>query len=77
MSPNDEMTSTQFTIEELAAAVAEAKAAGTYVLAHTYTPQSMQNCLQAGVRSIEHGNFLDEETAAEIKRRDAFSCRRS
>lgn len=72
MSPNDELTSTQFTVAELAVAVQEAKAAGTYVLAHTYTPQSMQNCLEAGVRSLEHGNFLDERTAAMIKERDAF-----
>lgn len=72
MSPTDEMTSTQFTVEELRAAVEEAKAAGTYVLAHTYTPQSMRNCIEAGVRSLEHGNFLDEETAAAIKQSGAY-----
>jgi len=72
MSPTDEMTSPQFTVAELAAAVYEAKAAGTYVMAHTYTPQSMQNCIEAGVRSLEHGNFLDEETAALIKRSGTF-----
>jgi imidazolonepropionase-like amidohydrolase len=72
MSPTDKMTSTQFTVAELAAAVQEAKAADTYVLAHVYTPESMQNCLEAGVRSLEHGNFLDEETAAMIKERGAF-----
>jgi imidazolonepropionase-like amidohydrolase len=72
MSPNDEMTSTQFTVAELAAAVQEARAAGTYVLAHVYTNQSMRNCLEAGVRSLEHGNFLDEATAALIKQQDAF-----
>lgn len=72
MSPNDEMTSPQFTVEELAAAVQEAKAAGTYVLAHTYTPESMRNCVEAGVRSLEHGNFLDEATAALIKQRGVF-----
>ncbi len=72
MSPNDELTSTQFTVAELAAAVQEARAAGTYVLAHVYTNQSMRNCLEAGVRSLEHGNFLDEATAALIKQQDAF-----
>ncbi|HLZ70253.1 MAG TPA: amidohydrolase family protein [Dehalococcoidia bacterium] len=72
MSPTDEMTSPQFTVEELAAAVYEAKAAGTYVMAHTYTPQSMQNCIEAGVRSLEHGNFLDEETAVRIKESGTF-----
>jgi imidazolonepropionase-like amidohydrolase len=72
MSPTDAMTSTQFTIAELAAAVEEAKAVGTYVLAHVYTPESMQNCLVAGVRSLEHGNFLDEATARLIKASEAF-----
>jgi imidazolonepropionase-like amidohydrolase len=72
MSPTDKMTSTQFTVAELAAAVHEAKAAGTYVLAHVYTSESMQNCLEAGVRSLEHGNFLDEKTARMIKERGAF-----
>jgi imidazolonepropionase-like amidohydrolase len=72
MSPTDEMTSPQFTVEEIAAAVYEAKAAGTYVLAHTYTNESMRNCIAAGVRSLEHGNFLDEPTAALIKERGTF-----
>jgi imidazolonepropionase-like amidohydrolase len=64
ISPNDELGSTQFTVSELRAAVEEATAQGTYVMAHTYTPQSMLNCMEAGVRTLEHGNFLDEETAA-------------
>ncbi len=72
MSPNDEMTSPQFTVAELAAAVQEAKAAGTYVLAHTYTPESMRNCIEAGVRSLEHGNFLDEATAVLIRQNGTF-----
>lgn len=63
VSPTDDMWSTQFTVEELGAAVAEAKATGKYVMAHTYTPQSMRNCVEAGVRTLEHGNFLDEATA--------------
>lgn len=72
MSPTDEMTSPQFTVEEIAAAVYEAKAAGTYVLAHTYTNESMRNCVAAGVRSLEHGNFLDEPTAALLKEHGTF-----
>lgn len=72
MSPTDLMTTPQFTVAELAAAVYEAKAAGTYVLAHTYTPESMRNCIEAGVRSLEHGNFLDEETAALIKQHGTY-----
>jgi imidazolonepropionase-like amidohydrolase len=72
MSPTDELDATQFTVAEMAAAVEEARAAGTYVLAHAYHPRAIQNALEAGVRSIEHGNFLDEETAARMAAAGAF-----
>ncbi len=62
-SPSDELDHVQFSVEELGAAVEAARAVGSYVLAHAYGPQAIQNCLKAGVRSIEHANFLDEETA--------------
>ncbi|MEO6797167.1 MAG: amidohydrolase family protein [Candidatus Dormibacter sp.] len=62
-SPSDELDHVQYTVAELAAAVDAARGVGTYVLAHAYGPRAIQNCLQAGVRSIEHANFLDEETA--------------
>lgn len=62
-SPSDELDHVQFTVEELGAAVDAARAVGTYVLAHAYGPRAIQNCIEAGVRSIEHANFLDEETA--------------
>ena len=67
MSPTDELEHSQFTVEELRAAVYEAQAQGRYVLAHVYAPAAIRNALEAGVESIEHGNFLDEETAAAIK----------
>ena len=63
VSPTDELTHTQFSVEELAAAVQVARAVDTYVLAHAYGPRAIQNSLRAGVRSIEHANLLDEETA--------------
>ena len=62
-SPTDPIDATQFTVEELAAAVEEAAVRDTYVLAHAYHPKSIRNCIAAGVRSIEHGNLLDERTA--------------
>jgi imidazolonepropionase-like amidohydrolase len=65
-SPSDELDHVQFSVEELAAAVEVAGAVGTYVLAHAYGPRAIQNCLKAGVRSIEHGNFLDEATADQM-----------
>ncbi len=62
-SPTDRLESMQYQADELSAAVAEAQAAGTYVLAHAYTPEAIRAAVQAGVRSIEHGNFLDDATA--------------
>jgi imidazolonepropionase-like amidohydrolase len=71
-SPTDRLESVQYSPAELRAAVEEATAAGTYVLAHAYTPASIRNALEAGVRSIEHGNFLDESTAKLMASQDAF-----
>ena len=49
----------KFSIQELRAAVEAAEAAGSYVMAHAYSPRAIQNCLEAGVRSIEQGYPLD------------------
>lgn len=72
MSPTDEIEHTQFTIDEMAAACYEARTVGRIALAHVYTPQGILNALAAGVRSIEHGNFLDEESARGIADAGAF-----
>ena len=71
-SPTDKLESVQFSREELQVAVQEASAAGTYVLAHAYTPQAIRNCVEAGVRSVEHGNLLDEETARLMAARGVY-----
>jgi imidazolonepropionase-like amidohydrolase len=62
-SPTDRIDSTQFSADELEAAVDEARAANRYVAAHAYTPESITRSLQAGIRTIEHGNLLDAATA--------------
>jgi len=72
MSPTDEIEHTQFTIEEMAAAAYEARTVGKICLAHVYTPQGIMNAVGAGVRSIEHGNFLDEESAACMRKAGAY-----
>ncbi|MGB6454274.1 MAG: amidohydrolase family protein [Streptosporangiaceae bacterium] len=71
-SPTDRLESVQYRPDELSAAVAEAQAAGTYVLAHAYTPDAIRAAVEAGVRSIEHGNFLDDATAALMAARGTF-----
>lgn len=72
MSPNDPLESLQFTVEEMAAAVHEARSYGKYTMAHCHTPGAMRNALAAGVRSIEHGSILDEETARLMKAQEAY-----
>jgi imidazolonepropionase-like amidohydrolase len=71
-SPSDPLEGTQFSLEELRAAVEEAEAAQLYALAHAYSPRAVTRAVQAGVRSIEHGNLIDEAAAREVKRHGAF-----
>ena len=59
-SPLDVVT---FTEPELRAAVEAAENWGTYVCTHAYTPASIQRSIAAGVKCIEHGHLMDDETA--------------
>lgn len=63
-SPYDPLDVTQYTEEELHAAVEAAANWGTYVMVHAYTPRAVQQSVRAGVKCIEHGQLLDDETAA-------------
>lgn len=72
MSPADELDTTQYTVAEMRAAVEEARAVGKYVLAHAYSDLAVRNAIEAGVRSIEHGNLIREPAAKAIKSADAF-----
>lgn len=71
-SPTDRLTSTQFSESEILAAVEEARAASIYCMGHAYTPRAIIRAVRCGVRSIEHGNYLDDEAAAAIKATGAF-----
>ncbi len=71
-SPTDPLEGTQFSIEKLRAAVEEAEAANLYAMAHAYSPRAVTRAVQTGVRSIEHGNLIDEATARVMKRHGAF-----
>lgn len=72
VSPNDPLESSQYTAEELCAVVHEAQAWGTYVAAHAYTAAAIATAVVSGVRTIEHGNLLDADTAALMARRGAY-----
>jgi imidazolonepropionase-like amidohydrolase len=66
------VTRYEYSEEELNTIVEEAEARGTYAMAHVYTDEGVQRCLRAGVRSIEHGNFMSAETMAKLRDRGAF-----
>jgi imidazolonepropionase-like amidohydrolase len=66
VSLTDSLDDTQFTVEELRAAVIEAQARGSYVTAHAHNVRAILNGLEAGLECFEHGTFLDEPTAARM-----------
>jgi imidazolonepropionase-like amidohydrolase len=61
LSPRDSPKHAQFRPDELAALMAEATAAGLPVMAHAQATDGIKNAVRAGVRSIEHGIYLDDE----------------
>jgi len=71
-SPTDPLEGTQFSLEELRAAVEEAEAANLYAMAHAYSPRAISRAVECGVRSIEHGNLIDEASARTMKRCGAY-----
>jgi imidazolonepropionase-like amidohydrolase len=62
-TPTDPIDMVQYTEEEIGAAVSEAAARRTYAFAHAYIPEAVVRAVRAGVRSIEHGNLIDEASA--------------
>lgn len=68
----DPIDVTQYTEAELRAAVECAENWGTYVMVHAYTPRSIQQAIRAGVRSIEHGQLVDTETAELMAEHDVW-----
>jgi imidazolonepropionase-like amidohydrolase len=52
--------------------VAEAARRKTYVLAHAYSPAAILQAVEAGVRSIEHGNFIDAAAAVRLAEAGGF-----
>jgi imidazolonepropionase-like amidohydrolase len=59
----DPLDVTEYTEDEMRAAVEAASAWNTYVIVHAYTPKAIQQAIRAGVRCIEHAQLTDEDTA--------------
>jgi imidazolonepropionase-like amidohydrolase len=71
-SPNDPLDSLQFRIDEIEAACQEANNWGKYVSAHAYTAEAVRRAVSSGVRTIEHGNLIDQSAADLMAERGAF-----
>ncbi|MBA8683470.1 metal-dependent hydrolase family protein [Stenotrophomonas tumulicola] len=61
-SAYDPVDVTQYTLDEMRAAVEAAEDWGTYVTVHAYTVRAVRRAIEAGVKCIEHGQLLDEAT---------------
>lgn len=72
LSPEDEPTSSQFLPNEIDLIVAEAAASGLSVMAHAQGTNGIKNALRAGVTSIEHGIYLDDEAIQMLIDKGAF-----
>jgi imidazolonepropionase-like amidohydrolase len=72
ISPSDPLRIPQYSPEEIRAVTDEATRRGSYVAAHAYSAEAIRAAVTNGVRSIEHGNLLDEPTAALMAEREAF-----
>ncbi|MDY2562152.1 amidohydrolase family protein [Pseudomonas syringae] len=72
-SPTDPIANTQYSEAEIRAIVDEAAAANTYVMAHAYSARAIRRAIECGVRTIEHGNLVDADTARLMAEKGAFA----
>jgi imidazolonepropionase-like amidohydrolase len=71
-SQSDPLESLQFRVDEIEAAVEQAANWGTYVMAHAYSADAITRAVECGVRTIEHGNLVDEAAAQRMAARGAY-----
>ncbi len=72
LTPGTSPDQAQMTVEELQAAVDEAKRADLKVAAHAHGSSGMKNAVRAGVHSIEHATLMDEEAATLMERHSVY-----
>ena len=72
LSPRDDPRHAHFRPAELEALVEEATAAGIFVMAHAQGGDGIKNAVRAGIRSIDHGIYLDDEAIELMKARGTW-----
>jgi imidazolonepropionase-like amidohydrolase len=68
----DPIDVTQYTLDEMKAAVEAAADWNTYVTVHAYTPRAVRRAIEAGVKCVEHGQLLDEATLKLMARKGVW-----
>jgi len=71
-SPDDPIFGLQFSEDEIKTVVNEAYSWGKYVLAHAYTTEAITRAVNCGVRTIEHGNLMDRNTAKLMNKKNVY-----
>ncbi len=72
LSPRDDPRHGHFRDDELSVLVAEANAAGIYVMAHAQATEGIKAAIRNGIRSIEHGIYLDDEAISMMLQRGTW-----
>lgn len=72
LSPRDSPDQPGFSLEEIEVMVAEARAAELSVMSHAQSRTGIKNAVRAGVRSIEHGIYIDDEAIELMLERGAY-----
>jgi imidazolonepropionase-like amidohydrolase len=72
LSKGDDPQASQYTLEEMQAIVADAHRLGRKVAAHAHGAQGILWATEAGVDSIEHGSYINDEAIAEMKKRGTY-----
>lgn len=72
-SPTDPIGAFGYSEDEIRAIVAEAAGRQTYVMAHCYTAEAIERAVRMGVRTIEHGNLIDDRVAGIMAELGAYA----
>jgi len=72
LSRGDDPQASQYTLEELRAIVADAHRLGRKVAAHAHGAQGILWASEAGVDSVEHGTYINDEGIAEMKKNGTY-----
>jgi imidazolonepropionase-like amidohydrolase len=72
LSKGDDPNSSQYTLEEMKAIVADAHRLGRRVAAHAHGAEGVRWASEAGVDSIEHGHLMDDASIATLKKNGTY-----